>query len=346
MADNPVALDELNVMADYFCDADYPYFEELREAMKLLRHTGCRIQEIFNINRWWVVSGYQVQMQPQKGNNPRTIILNSDFDNFLAAINGQYSPFLGRTYSQLQYLFSKINPYGKIYSGTKEITMYFFRYLYLRTLQADGLTVSQIASEMGYTSTTAVSNYLEAELTSTIEVPVESSFVFDGISYPTVEIDGKLWTTENLRFNDSGSGVLVPGNSPPDIPLLGYNYSRDALLRIISNIPDGWRIPVYADISSFKNFLLNNAYTGFNVLSTNPNAFRAINGNDSLGLSLVGNGYDSTYFKMMATFWVDSFWSSTKNYYVNVHYTLGNFYFSYKSTSYNNHFGIRFCQDI
>lgn len=172
MSNYNIELPELQIMADHFLEIDYPYFEELREAFILLRCTGCRIQEIFDINRWSVISGYETQLQPQKGNNPRIIFLNNNLNNFLAAITGQYKPFLGRTYSQLQNLFRRINKYGKIYSGTKEITNYFFRYLYVRELHENGLTVTQIAFIMGYTSDQAVNNYLNADLTSTIEIPV------------------------------------------------------------------------------------------------------------------------------------------------------------------------------
>jgi hypothetical protein len=172
MAEFNVELAELQKVCDYFVEAEYPYFEELREAFKLLRLTGCRIQELFDISRWTIISGYTVQLQPQKGNNPRTIILNSDFDNFISAIQGQFKPFLGRTYSQLEYLFLKINPYGKLYSGARQILNYAYRYLYIRELAADGLTNEQIAVIMGHVNPTVILNYLNAPLTSTIEIPV------------------------------------------------------------------------------------------------------------------------------------------------------------------------------
>jgi hypothetical protein len=167
----------------------------------LLRLTGCRIQEIFDIERWSVVSGYYLVFTPQKGNNARYVTLDSSVQNFINAVTGQYKPFLGRTYSQLQNLFQRINPYGKLYSGTKEITNYFFRYLYVRELFEDGLTVTQIANMMGYTSDQAVSNYLNADLTSTIEVPVEPS---DPV--PVGHID--IFTTET-NFNGIVDNLLI-----------------------------------------------------------------------------------------------------------------------------------------
>lgn len=198
-------------MAEYFVSAELPYFQELREAFRLLRLTGCRIQEIFEIYRWRRISGYQFEVIPQKKNSPRTIILDDTFSNFMAAVDGQFNPFLGRTYSQLQYLFTKINPWGKLYSGGKEITNYFFRYLYVRELAELGLTSTEIATEMGYSSTQAVNNYLNAELGSTNEVPVIPS---DPI--PTGHIDPLVLP---IIFTLSGSSAIV------DNPFTGSQYT-------------------------------------------------------------------------------------------------------------------------
>ncbi len=93
MADNPVQIEQLRVMADYFVSAELPYFSELNEAFRLLRLTGCRIQEIFDISRWEIISGFNVTLQPQKGNNLRSIILDASFSDFISAIQNQYNPF-------------------------------------------------------------------------------------------------------------------------------------------------------------------------------------------------------------------------------------------------------------
>ena len=250
-----VAISQLQAMADYFTTAYYPYFEELREAFKLLRLTGCRIQEIFQIERWSVIDGYNVQLQPQKFNNPRQITLNSDFDNFLAAIQNQYKPFLGRTYSQLENLFHKINPYGPIYSGSKYISNYFFRYLFVRELDADGKTPEQIAVIMGYTSPQAVNNYLSAPLSSTLEVPPANSVKFGDKFYDIIKIDNIDFINENIQFNDGLDGVYYNPINPNFVDDFGYLYSPEAITRIRSHIPAGWRIPTISDMSSIVNYL-------------------------------------------------------------------------------------------
>lgn len=291
MANNTVQLAQLRVMAEYFTTTDYPYFEELREAFQLLKLTGCRIQEIFDITRWTQITGYQVQLQPQKFNNPRIIILNSSFDNFLAAIVGQYKPFIGRTYSQLQYLFSKINIYGKIYSGNKEITNYFFRYLYVREMQDIGFTDLEIATEMGYTTAQAVSNYLNAVLESTIEVPVSSAPIVDGVEYETIETPNLLWTLKPFYTSFGGIPSLFPENDSDNVPLFGLLYRADAYLTIKNYLPDGWRLPTIADFQDLIDYSDTFGNSGTCMKSSGLDFWDKVSGTDNFGYQARGCGW-------------------------------------------------------
>ncbi len=304
MAEYDVNLEQLQEICNHFVTTSYPYFEELREAFKLLRITGCRIQEIFEIERWSIVSGYEVTCQPQKGNQIRYITLNSDFSSFLVAIENQYKPFLGRTVSQLEYLFNKINPYGGLFSGDRSILSYIYRYCYIRELHADGLSDAQIADIMGHNNPSVISNYLNADLSSQIEIPEPqpTEFVFDGITYPVIEINDKIWTVENLRFDDGLGGIFAPGNDPANVPLFGYNYQFPALSRVESMLPSGWRIPSYADINDLIAFLADNNLSSYDLMSTDPAAWVSVAGTNSLALSLVGSGFSSSYFRQRGAF--------------------------------------------
>lgn len=251
MAEYQVNIAELQEICDYVINADYPYFEELREAFKLLRHTGCREMEIFEIERWSQISGDEFTLTPQKGNNNRTIILGEDFLNFKAAILGQYPPFLGRTYSQLQNLFKRVCPYWPIYSGGKQITLYTFRYLFLHELKADGLTNQQIADIMGHVNVETVSNYLDAVLSSENEVPTDPflqlpagreiilpvTLNFDGETdnfQTTLDTSGGNYTLALSVFytNQDNAAILDTFDSGKKLPGLRFwlryhtNYSR------------------------------------------------------------------------------------------------------------------------
>jgi len=291
MAENSVELQQLQAMADTFIEAEYPYFEELREAFKLLRLTGCRIQEIFDIGRWSIISGYQVSFQPQKGNNTRYITLDSNVDSFISAISGQYKPFLGRTYSQLQNLFQRINPYGKLYSGTKEITNYFFRYLYVRELWEDGLTVTEIANMMGYTSDQAVSNYLNADLSSTIEVPVEPTdpLPVDHIDIFTVEtnFDGN---TNNFLINQDISNETLSFYFEVEIQNTSDGYIFDLDYQFQNLVFPTIQLSKYNSYNSFKWYLRRRGSSISPAISSNINTNQIFKYFISIDFSTIGSG--------------------------------------------------------
>lgn len=162
-----VNLNQLKTVCNLYLEVEFPYFEELREAFYILDVAGCRIEELFQIERWGWVSGYTVTLWPQKNNLQRTIILNENCNNFINAIKGQYKPFLGRTSYQLQYLFRKLNPYIPIYSGGREISLYCYRYKHIWEMQANGFTIEEIRIEMGHRTQTPILLYLAAQINST-----------------------------------------------------------------------------------------------------------------------------------------------------------------------------------
>jgi hypothetical protein len=159
-----LTLNRLNEIATEIIIAEFPYFEELREMYKLFYYFGIRTNESFQINRWSFISGNSFSLQPQKGNNLRILTLDDNFTDFKAAIIGQYKPFKGRTVSQALHLFDTIRTFLRIYSNEKEITLYLFRYRFVRRMYQEGYTIGQIASAMGYVSTANIAIYLNAEL--------------------------------------------------------------------------------------------------------------------------------------------------------------------------------------
>jgi hypothetical protein len=159
-----LTLNRLNEIATEIIIAEYPYYEVLREFFKLFYHFGIRTNEAFQISRWSFISGNTYTLQPQKGNNLRTLILDDNFTAFKAAIIGQYKPFNGRTVSQALHLFDTIRTFMRIYSNDKEITLYLFRYRFVRRMYQEGYSIAQIAATMGYVSTANIAIYLNAEL--------------------------------------------------------------------------------------------------------------------------------------------------------------------------------------
>jgi hypothetical protein len=162
-----VSLAQLKTVCNLYLSCNFPYFEELREAFFVLDICGCRIEELFQINRWTYVSGDIVTLLPQKNNLPRTITLDENTQNFKNCIINQTKPFLSRTSYQLQFLFRKLNPYCPIFSGGREISLYCYRYKHIWEAKAAGQTNEQIMNEMGHRTVTPILLYLAAVINST-----------------------------------------------------------------------------------------------------------------------------------------------------------------------------------
>lgn len=227
-----VGLNQLKTVCNLYLEVEYPYFEELREAFYLLDICGCRIEELFHIERWSWISGDIVTLQPQKNNLPRTITLNSFTQNFKSCIIYQSKPFLGRTSSQLQFLFRKLNPYIPIYSGGREISLYCYRYKHIWEAKDTGSTNEEIMQEMGHRTVTPILLYLAAQINSTYYIepynpdPIPTDHI-DIITNPIIFTGvGHSLNFQNPINNNQYTVSLSLSNLPNDTiyPLCPYRY--------------------------------------------------------------------------------------------------------------------------
>ena len=300
-------LSAITFKCDYLISCDYPYYEDLREAMKLLYLTGARIEEIFDITRWHHVGGYEVTFQPQKGNNVRNVILNSDFDSFIGHIVARTTPFVGITISQFRNLFDKIKLWNRFSVGGSKATFYIFRYRYIKQMFADGMTVSQIAADMGYTSTSTPQAYLDAEVYEELAEP------------PPGFIDiGGIWIQKKpCVYDDGGVGIYKDGvflNSD-----VGLYYTQDAVARILPNLAP-LTLPSLADIFQIKAYLQDNNNCLGNLKVTGLDYWRSPNSyaNCLYSLNCKGSGYyRKGSFPMIRRFgfwWLSDFSGSYRGY--------------------------------
>ncbi len=54
-----------------------------------------------------------------------------------------------------------MSPWRSLTSGNKGISTHLYRYAFIRQLQAEGMTIPQIKSKMGLSSTKVVNGYLD-----------------------------------------------------------------------------------------------------------------------------------------------------------------------------------------
>ena len=298
MSTTTLDLTSITAKCEILNNSDYPYYEELREAFYLLFITGCRVQEIFEIERWSIVSGYDVSLLPQKGNNTRYITLDEFCDNFVAAITGQYAPFTGRTYSQLNNLYQRIKQWNYFQTGDKIISLYIYRYRFVKQLQADGHTTAEIATLMGYTSTSTPTAYLEAVL----------DMDFEPSPIPTVVIGDQTWMLYNLSIDDGLGGIYSYNNDPFNAEEYGYLYDYDAAVRVASSV-EGFRFPSTGDFETLFTYLGGNSVAGGKLKETGFDHWNSPNtdATNESNFTLLGGGvYQSgtfVYLKVYAVLW-------------------------------------------
>ncbi len=81
----------------------------------------------------------------------------------------------------------------------------------------------------------------------------------DNKEYPTIEIDGTTWMSENLSYN-MGEYSMCRDNIKVDCELFGHMYS----IKTDENFcPDGWRLPTSAE---WKYLLINKAANNLKIL--------------------------------------------------------------------------------
>lgn len=282
---SPLSDSELDSICLSLVNQDLPYFSAFHEAFVLLYLTGCRVEEIFAVHRWERLQGYEMMFLPQKDNYWRYVTLDSRCDSFIDAVVGRYKPFGGLSSGQLNSLFYNFSQYSNYRVGAKPVSLYLFRYNFIRRLFNDGLNINQIADRMGYTSTSVVGGYLTAE--------IEKGFFLDTEGY--VNINGTWWSDRDISVNIGDGKCFIKNPFSIDFPVGYYDINLANVALILSNFP-GCRFPNRNDIERLFNYITST--TGRLSSSVLPdlnfwNEIYPYNVN-SVGLNFIGNGYCST----------------------------------------------------
>lgn len=126
--------------------------------------TGCRFNELRQISRFSIIDSTQFNLQPQKGNDLRTMQLNLLPPEFISMIQAQDAYFEGLTQSTASYYFRTFYYNKRIFHDNKQLTTNLFRHHFCKSLYNSGYTVSQIASNLGERDQKNAENYIFSHL--------------------------------------------------------------------------------------------------------------------------------------------------------------------------------------
>ena len=122
-----------------------------------------------------------------------------------------------------------------------------------------------------------------------------------GVTYKTIKIGNQEWMAENLKLDDSGTGIYTFDNSST------YSageviYQQTAALRIAQSIGDGWRVPSTSDIEDLSTNTSVTLLTSTQSQDTdrtysvllNRSAWEYEDGTDDYGFNLLPVGFKSS----------------------------------------------------
>lgn len=141
---------------------NYPVY--YRSPLQVMYDTGCRPMEVFTPSLWSGndLDGYE--LQPLKGNDTRYFTGAFTSLDFRRWIQGLSSNFTKLTYGKSLGIFRQFAYPYPIFARTKQMDLYCFRYRYVRKLELDGLTLTQITDHMGWHDEAIAERYLTRPL--------------------------------------------------------------------------------------------------------------------------------------------------------------------------------------
>ena len=122
--------------------------------------TGCRFNELRQILRFSIIDSSDFSLQPQKGNNLRTLPISIIPPEFISMIQAQDDYFQGLTQSTASYYFRTFYFGKRIFHNNKQLTTNLFRHHFCKALYNSGYTVSQIAYNLGERDKKNAENYI------------------------------------------------------------------------------------------------------------------------------------------------------------------------------------------
>jgi site-specific recombinase XerD len=129
-----------------------------------LYYTGCRYQELYQINRWSTDISGNYTLQPLKGNNVRTfenIPLSIYFTN---CIDNQELPYRQARYTTARRYLSRLSTIPFLMIKNKEVSTHIFRHNRAKQMHEDEMSDTEIQNWFGENTLSAMQNYIYSEV--------------------------------------------------------------------------------------------------------------------------------------------------------------------------------------
>lgn len=162
---------QLLSLSQYLSVTEYIYFPGTTLFSTDLMNTGVRPMELLTINRWQYNNPSNITLNPLKGNNQRTFTESELTDALVFAIQFQIKPYEHLTLRQLESVNKKILPVSQITTTKKSAISYLFRYNYVRQLSVSGMSDTEIAIKMGWSSAVLAASYRATKVYSSSPLP-------------------------------------------------------------------------------------------------------------------------------------------------------------------------------
>lgn len=163
----PLMTATLSIIADEIAAMMSQYRPEFANLVHLHRHSGCRVNELFQAHRWNVVSKTTIQLQPQKGNALRILNFSdigySNAADFAATL-ADIARLPSRQYDRAFAYCVRQQSIWRLYDeGFARPSTHMFRHIKIKELAAQGYTNEFIATWIGEKNVQNLEYYLNSK---------------------------------------------------------------------------------------------------------------------------------------------------------------------------------------
>lgn len=163
----PLSVVSLSTIADQIRTEMCNYRPEFTNLVTLQRNAGCRVQELFQPDRWKVVSKNTLQVKPQKGNALRVLsILDIGFANAdsFALVLADMGRLPSRQYERaISTIVKQMKLYRLYEEGFSHPSTHIFRHVKIKELHQQGYEKAFIATWIGEKNVDNLDYYINSK---------------------------------------------------------------------------------------------------------------------------------------------------------------------------------------